>query len=90
MNDLLFNGIRTMNDDGLDEALKDKAKQGLVVIVGGCNSVNATTVIQINGDTLSAIASSLQSLPTESVEQMLGPISEILRAAGVAVAKADL
>jgi hypothetical protein len=28
--------IGTMNDDGVDPNKKDKAQQGLVVIVGGC------------------------------------------------------
>jgi hypothetical protein len=82
--------IGTMNDDGVDPNKKDKAQQGLVVIVGGCNSVNATTVIQINGDTLSAIAVSLQNLPSEAVDGLLGPIGEVLKAAGFAVSRANL
>ncbi|AIE76306.1 hypothetical protein [Synechocystis sp. PCC 6714] len=71
-------------------AKKDLSKSDLVLIMGGCNSVEAKTFIQINGDTLTAFATALQNLPSDSVVKILDPLGEVLKAAGIAITKAQV
>jgi len=56
-----------------EEVIADQkqGEQGLIVIVGGCNTINSRGVIQINGETLSAIASGIHNLPPESIKEVL-------------------
>ena len=79
---------KTTNDDGF--AGKEKSSKGITIIIGGCNSVHSHNVIQINGDTLKAIAESIQNLPSELASQLAGPLGELVKAAGFAVSKTNL
>ena len=79
---------KTTNDDGF--AGQEKSSQWITIIIGGCNSVHSHNVIQINGDTLKAIAESIQNLPSELAFQLAGPLGELVKAAGFAVSKTNL
>jgi hypothetical protein len=81
-----FLPMATLNDDGLDQVTPVK-QPGLTVVIGGCNSIHAHNVVQISGESLTAIANALQVLPPESVKELIGPLSEVLRAIGMAVDK---
>lgn len=83
---MITNGlpIMTTNDDGVDLAT---TKPGLTVVIGGCNSVQAHNVVQVSGESLAAIANTLQVLPPESVKELIEPLTEVLRAIGIAVSK---
>jgi hypothetical protein len=76
-------------DHNLEEK-RDLVKGDLVLIMGGCNSVETKTFIQINGDTLTALASAIQNLPSDSVVKILDPLGEVLKAAGIAITKAEV
>jgi hypothetical protein len=82
LQDLL--AVATTNDDGFDHA--QVSKPGLTVVIGGCN-IHAHSAIQISGESLSAIANILQLLPPESVAELTGPLTDLIKAAGVAVSK---
>ena len=81
---------KTMNDDGFDFPGQEKSSQGITIIIGGSNSVHSHNVIQVNGDTLKAIAESIQKLPSEVASQLAGPLGELVKAAGLAVSKTNL
>ena len=75
-----------------EEVIADQkqGEQGLIVIVGGCNTINSRGVIKINGETLSAIASGIHNLPPESIKEVLVQLGEIIRSAAAAVANGKL
>lgn len=78
--------MATTHDDGFDKAIAVE-KSGLTVVIGGCNSIHAHNIVQVSGESLTAIANTLQVLPPESVKYLIEPLTEVLRAIGIAVSK---
>lgn len=76
--------LMTQHDDGFD--LKQQTP-ALTVVIGGCNSIHAHNVVQVSGESLQAIANTLQLLPPEAIKELSGPLTDLVRAAGVAIGK---
>ena len=60
MNDLQDFLVKTMNDDGIESVPVGKEKPALTIIIGGCNSVHANNVVQINAEKLPETGTNLR------------------------------
>ncbi len=82
--------MATIQDDGVNEELPLKSAPALTVVIGGCNSIHAHNVVQVSGETLTAIANNLQALPPEVIKELSGPLTDLVRALGIAISKAGM
>lgn len=78
-----------INDSTHKQETDSKPSPGLMLVVGEYNSIHAHNVVQVNGDTLKAIASNLQTLPPETVRELSGPLTDLVRAMGVLLSKVN-
>ena len=76
-----------MNTEFLSGAEMNDTVPGVMLVIGEYNNISANNVVQLNGDTLTAIASSLQSLPPETIRELSGPLTDLVRAMGVLLSK---
>lgn len=73
-----------------DENGSDTAKtldRHFTVVIGGCNSIRAKTVVQVSGESLTNLADLVKSLPPESVKDLTGPLLDLVRSAGITLNK---
>lgn len=79
--------MATIQDDGINDDLPLKSGPSLTVVIGGCNSIHAHNVVQVSGETLTAIANTLQVLPPESINEIIEPLTDLLRSTAAAVSR---
>ena len=78
--------IASMADDNGFDIAKELDRH-FTVVIGGCNSIHAQTVVKVSGESLTNLADLVKSLPPESVKDLTGPLLDIIRAAGIALNK---
>jgi len=91
MNDLQDFAIKTMNDDGIESVPIGKEKPALTIIIGGCNSVHAHNVVQINAEklpeTIDAVTSGLKEIDPEVVKTIGEPLGRLMEAIADLIAR---
>ncbi len=84
MNDLQALVAKTMNDDGIESAPLNKEKPALTIIIGGCNSVHAHNVVQLNAEklpeTIEAVAKGLKEVDPEVAKTIGEPLNRLMDA----------
>ena len=82
MNDLQALVVKTMNDDGIESVPIGKEKSALTIIIGGCNSVHAHNVVQLNAEklpeTIDAVANGLKEIDPEVAKTIGEPLGRLM------------
>lgn len=74
--------IKTMNDDGVESDTKE-AKTSFTLIIGGYNSIQAHTSIQLNAElpeTIESFAKGLKEVPPEVLGTIAEPLGRLMDA----------
>jgi len=91
MNDLQSFLTKTMNDDGIETLPQGKEKPALTIIIGGCNSVHAHNVVQINAEklpeTIESLSQGLKDVPPETIEKIAEPLNRLMDAIADLIAR---
>ena len=91
MNDLQDLVIKTMNDDGVESNTDKEAKPSLTIIIGGYNSIQAHTSVQINAEklpeTIESIAKTLNDIPPETIDKIAEPLNRLMDAIASLISK---
>jgi hypothetical protein len=84
MKDLQDLLTKTMNDDGVQSDASKEAKPSLTIIIGGYNSIQAHTSVQINAEklpeTIESIAKTLNDIPPDTIEKIAEPLNRLMDA----------
>ena len=82
MNDLQALVVKTMNDDGIESVPIGKEKPALTIIIGGCNSVHAHNVVQLNAEklpeTIDAVTNGLKEIDPEVAKTIGEPLGRLM------------
>jgi hypothetical protein len=81
MKDLQDLLTKTMNDDGVQSDASKEAKPSLTIIIGGYNSIQAHTSVQINAEklpeTIESITQGLKDISPETMEKIAEPLGRL-------------
>ena len=75
--------IKTMNDDGVQSDASKEAKSSFTLIIGGYNSIQAHTSVQLNAElpeTIESFAKGLKEVPPEVLETIAEPLGRLMDA----------
>jgi hypothetical protein len=80
--------VATMHDDGI-QVPSLRLEPGTTIIIGGCNVINPHNIIQFAGEGIENVTQMIQTLPPDMVKELIGPITQLIAAIGVALSRSE-